>query len=276
MQTIVSTQWLNDHLDDPDLIILDATIPSVNANQDADFQDIQIPGARFFDLKGVFSDAESKLPNMLPSPAIFESGCQKLGINAESQIVIYDKLGIYSSPRARWMFKVMGHDEVAVLDGGFPAWIDGNYETEPTEVRLYASGDFEANYRPDLVRDSIAVAENISQSTAIVIDARSAGRFNGTAPEPRKELKVGHIPGSLNLPYGNVLRDGHFLPKPELASVINDLELGDAPLIFTCGSGITACIIMLACEMVNKNGKSVYDGSWSEWGRPEENFPIRP
>ena len=269
---LVSVTWLHENFDNPDLIILDASPPNNKSNLVATFPGIQIKGARFFDMKNSFSDLENPIPNMLPSPEQFEEACRKLGINKNSKIIVYDNLGIYTSPRVWWMFRAMGHHEIAVLDGGLSAWKNAGYDCETSTKTAHSPGNFEATYQPALVKGVENVLQNINKEKALVIDARSTGRFHGTAPEPRTNLKGGHIPKSLNLPFGQVLKEGHFLPKDELEKAFQSLNLDDRPLVFTCGSGITACVIMLASELVLDNPKAVYDGSWSEWGLLEDEF----
>jgi thiosulfate/3-mercaptopyruvate sulfurtransferase len=274
MGPLVSATWLNEHLSDPDLVILDASIPKIGEVGPHPLADHCIPGARFFDLNGVFSDRLTDLPHNLPSPEVFTQASRQLGINERSRIVVYDHHGIYVSPRAWWMFRAMGHENVAVLNGGLPQWIASGFPTSPKCPAVELTGDFTARSNSDLICDSAWMIDNLSSRIAKVVDARSSGRFCGVEPEPRKGLKGGHIPESVNLPFDQVIRDGKFLPKEELAGVIGKLELGDGPLAFTCGSGVTACVIMLACELVLPNPKRVYDGSWSEWGQPEKKFPI--
>ncbi len=274
LPTLVSVAWLKEHLHDPDLVILDASIPKIGEVGPHPLADQCIPGARFFDLNGIFSDKLTDLPHNLPSPDVFTQASRRLGINANSKIVIYDHHGIYVSPRAWWMFRAMGHEHVTVLDGGLPKWLEAGLPTTAPSPAVEHSGDFTAQLNPELICDSAWMLENLASPSAKVLDARSSGRFCGLEPEPRQGLKGGHIPGSLNLPFDRVLRDGQFLPKAELASVVSELELGNSPLVFTCGSGVTACIIMLACELVLPNPKRVFDGSWAEWGQPDRNFPI--
>lgn len=264
---LVTPEWLKSHMNDPKLIILDASMPENKSGQDSDLIDVQIKNARFFDLKNSFSDKESSLPNMLPTEASFTIACQDLGINADSLIVVYDNLGVYSSPRVWWMFKAMGHENITVLDGGLPKWIKQGLPTEPIQKSNYAKGTFSAKFRPSMVKNAVQILKNIDQNQALVIDARSSGRFCGMEPEPRKDLKGGHIPGSLNLPFTEVLKDGQFLPKEDLKQIFENLQLGDRSLVFTCGSGLTACIILLASQLVQKNTTAVYDGSWTEWGQ---------
>ncbi|MEH6680940.1 MAG: sulfurtransferase [Sediminicola sp.] len=271
---IVSISWLNQHLSDGDLVVLDGSIQENISDLTPSYTDIQIKGARYFDIKNSFCAKDTDLPNMLPSPEEFTAECQKLGINSDSRIIVYDHLGIYSAPRVWWMFRAMGHANVAVLDGGLPEWAKMGLPTEALGATITTTkGNFEANYQPRLVKTSVDILDNLDKKNALVIDARSSGRFYGLIPEPRKDLKGGHVPDSLNLPYTEVLREGKFLPKEELLQLFEHLNLGDRPLIFTCGSGLTACIILLACELVLENHTSVYDGSWSEWGQLE-NAPI--
>lgn len=264
---LVTTDWLKNNLNNPKLIILDASMSDNKSGQNSDLGDVQIKNARFFDLKNSFSDKESSLPNMLPSEVSFTKACQDLGINTDSIIVVYDNLGVYSSPRVWWMFKAMGHDDIAVLDGGLPKWAEDGFPTEPIQAGTYPKGTFIANFRPNMVKNAADILKNIDQKEALVIDARSSGRFCGMEPEPMADLKGGHIPGSLNLPYTDVIKDGQFLPPDHLKQIFEKLQMEDHSLVFTCGSGLTACIILLASELVQKNPTAVYDGSWTEWGQ---------
>ena len=268
-QPIVSPKWLYEHLDHPDLIILDASLAANKSKLDSEFANVQIKGSRFFDLKNTFRDKKNALPNTLPDPQLFARACRELGICTRSKIVVYDHLGIYSSPRVWWMFKTMGHRDVAVLDGGLPAWVNEGFEVETRQDQAVKTGDFSANYQAELVANMDRVVSNLQHKSAVVIDARSAERFKGTAPEPRKGLESGHIPGAKNIPFKDVLNEGKYKPKAELRAIFESLKLDNHPLIFTCGSGITACIIMLASELIQKNPCAVYDGSWTEWAQTE-------
>ncbi|MES2238648.1 MAG: sulfurtransferase [Bacteroidota bacterium] len=261
---IVSVNWLKQNLQDPELIILDAVL-------DIPPHDLQIIGARTFDIKNKFSDTSVPLPNTLPKPEAFAAEAQKLGINKNSKIVVYDTKGIYSSPRAWYLFKSMGHENVWVLDGGMPAWIKEDLPTEIVTIQSYSKGDFEANFNPEMFKNKEQLLENISSKKAVVIDARSSDRFHAETEEPREDLRSGHIPGATNLPFATILKDGKYKSKEELEQI---LPHQDQPLYFSCGSGITACIDLIAYELIDsKNPKAVYDGSWTEWGQ-DHSLPI--
>ena len=265
----VSPQWLKDNLSHPDLIILDASQLDNKAGLTAEFENVQIKGARAFDIKNKFSDTTSDFPNTLLNEQAFEMACQQIGINNNSKIVVYDNLGIYTSPRVWWMFKTMGHDNITVLDGGLPTWITEGNETEEIKVSNYQEGNFKAQFKSHKIKSFTAIKNNVQSRKALIIDARSEGRFNGTAPEPRADLRGGNIPQSINIPFQEVMENGQFKSKTALAQVFSPLELTTQPLIFSCGSGITACIILMAYEMVQDNETSVYDGSWTEWAQLE-------
>ncbi len=273
MNSLVSTAWLSKNFKDPDLVILDASLESNVANLEVNYPNIQIKGARFFDFKNVFVDENSDLPNMLPSPTVFEKECRKLGINTSSKIVVYDNVGVYASPRVWWMFKAMGHDSIAVLDGGLTNWKNNNLDCEPIGQAKVKFGNFKVNFKPELVRNSLQILENLDKEKEIVLDARSTQRFKGLIPETRENLKSGHIPNSFNLPFLEVLNDGTFQSKEELILVFDKFNIKDKDLIFTCGSGITACILQLASEIIGHTNTSIYDGSWTDWGQID-GFPI--
>ncbi|WP_236669124.1 sulfurtransferase [Aquimarina mytili] len=267
-QPLVSVSWLSEHLNHPDLIILDATIKKAANNSNEKYPKLRIKNARFFDIKKAFSDTSTDIPNMLSSPKVFSEACKKLGISNHHKIVVYDKIGIYSSARVWWMFKIMGHQNIAVLDGGLPAWQQQNLAIEPeTNDNTYNLGDFRASFNSKLVVDAKKVLNEINNESTLILDARSPGRFTAQEPEPRASLKGGHIPNSMNLHYKDILRDRHMLPVDELKEILDDFNIENKKLIFTCGSGITACIIMLAAKLAQYHNVSVYDGSWSEWGQ---------
>lgn len=260
---IVSAAWLHEHLNDPKLIILEARLDHNQSNLENQNPNLQIKSARLFDIKNNFSDTSNPLPNTFPSATQFTTESQKLGINKNSTIVVYDTLGIYSSPRAWWMFKAMGHSNVFVLDGGLPEWIKEGFPTEESQETTFPKGDFEAKFQPELIKNKEQILENITTKEAVLMDARSADRFHATNEEPRAGLRSGHIPDSINVPYTELQQDGKFKSTDELKKI---LKLNDQPLLFTCGSGITACIVLLASELISDSPKAVYDGSWTEWG----------
>ena len=263
--TIVSSKWLRDNLYSSNLVVLDASQPRGKSESISQ----QIIGARPFDIKGVFSDKSSSLPNTFPSKEQFEEGCQELGINSSSKIVVYDSLGIYTSPRAWFMFKAMGHENIAVLDGGFPEWIAMGFETETIVEKKYSIGNFKATLQSEMIRSIDFVRENLAKKESLVIDARSADRFNSLVPEPRADLRRGNIPNSINIPFQDMLENGKFKSVENLARLFKENNIENKSLVFSCGSGITACIVLLATELVFEGDKSIYDGSWTQWAQLE-------
>ena len=268
-KNIVSVQRLKDNIDHENLVVIDASQGKTASGETSNFEGFQLHGALFFDIKNVFSDQESGLSNTLPSAVKFEKECQKLGINQDSIIVVYDNLGIYYSPRVLWMFKTMGHKEIYVLDGGLPEWSRLGNAIIPKKESIKTSGNFKSTFKPEKVKNLDFMLQNITQNESVVIDARSPDRFSGIKKEPRANAKSGHIPKSINIHYKSVLTDGCFKPKNELSRLFEEKGISNAPIVFTCGSGITACIMLLASEMILENTKSVYDGSWNEWGQTE-------
>lgn len=265
MKELVSVEWLNENIALPNLVILDASPKSTVSGSFSLHENSTIGGARFFDLKENFADKDSEFPNTVPSPEQFQAECQKLGINKNAKIVVFDNLGIYTSPRVWWLFKIMGHEDVSVLNGGLPEWISEGYSVEPKVEREFVPGDFEAKFDKKFVKSYTDIIENLTTESFCVVDARSEGRFNGTEPEPRKHLQSGSIKGSVNIPYQAVLKDGKYKSPLELRKLFSEKEIGYKELVFSCGSGLTACIVMLAGEMAYKKGKYIYDGSWTEW-----------
>ncbi len=269
MSEIVSADWLNQHIKDENLIVLDASFPKFGVKENPELDNITLPGARFFDLKGKFSDASSPFPNTMPSEEQFERECKKLGINQDSILIVFDNEGIYSSPRIWWMFKVMGHDKVSVLDGGLPEWVNKGFSTCQREKKIYELGNFRAHFHTRFVKRYEDILNTILSNTYTIVDARSEGRFNGTEREPRASLKSGNIPNSVNIPFKTVLENGKFKSVAKLKKIFNAKCLGSKDLIFTCGSGLTACIILLASELAYKKNQFVYDGSWTEWAEKQ-------
>lgn len=257
---LVSVEWLSRHLNEPNLVVLDASMGQANP--------LRIPGARIFDFDKKICDRASPLPHMMPTPHHFEEEVRLLGINNQSNIIVYDTKGIYSSPRARWMFKAMGHDSISVLDGGLPAWMEAGFTVESYSADDSMKGTFKACPQPGYFCNAATVAEALNDRRYTVLDARSEGRFFGREPEPRSGLRPGHMPGARNLPFNEVLQKGRYRSIHELSTILASKGSLGQKLIFSCGSGVTACIPAFAAELVGYSEISVYDGSWSEWGIP--------
>ena len=258
---IVSVSWLHNHLDAENLVVLDGTI-----GKTPDDNSLQIPKARFFDLQNKFSDRDDPFPNAFPPMEQFEKEAQALGINSDTAIVVYDDKGIYSSARVWWMFKAFGHDNVAVLSGGFPAWKKGGYPTEKVLSYSGQEGNFKARFHPEMMEFFNDVKIAVQNNTHTIIDARSADRFEGKVSEPRAGLRQGTIPNSVNLPFTDLLEDGCLKPKIELEKAFKKVADKNDQVIFSCGSGITACVLALGATVADYKNIAVYDGSWTEWG----------
>lgn len=263
---LVSTAWLAERLGDPIVRVVDATLPLVG--QPGHGRDSyvagHIPGAVFFDINAI-ADPDTDLPHMLPSPAAFAEAAAKLGLGRHHTIVVYDAHGIYSAPRVWWTLRVMGYPQVFVLDGGLKVWVAEGRAVETAESSPNAVAVAPA-FIPDLVADITHVTEVLGSGAAQVVDARSAGRFRGEAPEPRATLRSGHMPGALNLPFNEVLNaDGTLKPATELASAFGHIDL-TRPIVTSCGSGVTASVLALALARLGRFDVAVYDGSWTEWG----------
>lgn len=269
---VVSVDWLLEHLENESLVILDATIPKVGSKTIEILEEkSQIKKAHFFDLKD-FSDAEAPLPNTMLTGEKFQQKAKQFGINNNHCIVVYDDLGIYSSPRVWWMFQLMGFENIAVLDGGFPEWKAKKYPIEKFSHKTLSKGSFTANYHFEKITFMTDVLANVSSKKYLVLDARSEGRFFGTEPEPRKEVRGGHIPNSKSLPHTDILDETKMKPIDELKMIFETKNPENKPLIFSCGSGITASILALGATIAGIKNHSVYDGSWTEWGL--SNAPI--
>lgn len=267
-KTLVSTEWLAAHIKDPDLRIIDGSwhLPAAGRDAKAEYNDAHIPGARFFDIDEI-SDHRSELPHMAPPPEKFMSRLRAMGIGDGHQVVVYDTVGVSSAARVWWLFRLMGQDNVAVLDGGLAKWQAEGRATEdlPPIVR---DRHMTVRVQNQLVRDVTQVSAASKLGDTQILDARSAGRFAGTDPEPRDGLRAGHIPGSRNLPFQTLLNANGTLKDADAlrsAFAAADVDL-NKPVITTCGSGVTACILALAMERLGKRDWSVYDGSWAEWG----------
>jgi len=264
---VVSVEWLNENLTNPNLVILDASPKSTVKGKVSPFQELCIPNAIIIDLKQNFTNKESNFPNTVPSESQFEKECQRLGINKTAKIVVYDNLGIYTSPRVWWLFKIMGHEDISVLNGGLPEWIKKGYKTvqKPASKNQNLGGNFQSNLNPEFIIRHATVVENIASNKFLLVDARSNGRFSGKEEEPRKYLKSGCIPNSKNMPYQNVLENGKFKSVEKIRELFKEQAIQKNKLVFSCGSGLTACIVLLAYEIAFKKSRYLYDGSWTEY-----------
>ena len=266
-EPLVSVHWLYQNIEATNLIVLDGTLPKVSLNKTANNPEAnQIPNARFFDIKNTFSIQGATFPNTVITPEDFEIAARELGIKKNSCIVVYDTHGVYSSPRVWWLFKTMGFENIAVLDGGFPAWKEANYSIEKKQIYDFELGDFEVNYQSKKIINSEIVLQSITKKSKQIVDARSAGRFNAEEPEPRKDVRSGHIPSSTNLPYSSLLHNFKLKPTDDLVQLFYKANPKSQELIFSCGSGITACVLALGATIAGYKEISVYDGSWTEWG----------
>ena len=266
---VVSTAWLGEHLGEPSLRVIDATwyLPALQRDARAEFREAHVPGAVYFDIDAI-AERESGLPHMLPDATTFGEAVGALGIGDGDRIVVYGGKYLSASARVWWTFRVFGHERVAVLDGGFPRWREEGRPVEAGDARP-AVGRFTARFRPELVASLEDVRRNLETHRMQVLDARSPGRFAGTEPEPRPGLRGGHIPGSLSLPYDRLFRreDGTLLPPGDLRRLFEDARVEPGrPVVTTCGSGVTACILALGLQLVGRHDVRVYDGSWAEWG----------
>ncbi len=274
---LVSAEWLLTHLAAPDVRVLDATWFMPDTDQlGKDAYDAQhIPGARFFDIDEI-ADTDSPLPHMLPAPEKFASRARKLGLGDGHRIICYDQNGYFAAARAWWMFRLMGHEDVAVLDGGFDAWRNAGGEVEDLPPLYAADRHFTVRFRSDLIRDKARIAEISQNGEAQIVDARSAARFKGEVDEPRPGLRRGHIPGSINVPTSSVIDAKGFIKnEAELKKVFADAGVAlDKPIINTCGSGVSAAVIALAQAIAGNDSTGLYDGSWTEWGAEGSETPV--
>jgi thiosulfate/3-mercaptopyruvate sulfurtransferase len=267
-KTLVSTAWLAAHLKDPDLRVIDASwyLPGSDRNALAEYKSAHIPGARFFDIDEI-TDSRSSLPHMAPPPEKFISRLRAMGVGDGHQVVIYDGSGLFSAARVWWTFRLMGKVDVAVLDGGLPKWRAEGHEIEdmPPVLRDRHMTTSRQNH---LVKDVTQVAHAAKLGEAEIIDARSAARFKGEAPEPRAGLRSGHIPGSKNVPFSTLLHaDGTMKSPSDLRAVFEAAGVNlSKPAITSCGSGVTAAVLSLALERIGHRNHALYDGSWAEWG----------
>lgn len=267
---LVSIRWLSEHLGEPGLVVLDASMKPIGAAADAaqTSTEVFLPGAQVFDFDTRICDRSTSLPHMMPGAESFAREVRALGVNQSSNVVVYDRMGIFSSPRAWWMFLAMGHETVSVLDGGLPGWRAAGLPIESGPRAPVAPGNFVARPRPELFVDADHVSAALSDPLAAVLDARSEARFLGREAEPRPGLRSGHMPNAVSLPFSAVMAEGRMRSPEELASILATKAQGRERLVFSCGSGVTACTLALAAELAGYRDKAVYDGSWSEWGLP--------
>ncbi|MEH7829591.1 3-mercaptopyruvate sulfurtransferase [Gemmobacter denitrificans] len=267
-RTLVSTAWLDAHLKDPDLRVLDASwyLPDMGRDAKAEYAAGHIPGARFFDIDEI-SDQRSSLPHMAPPVEKFISRMRAMGVGDGHQVVVYDGMGLFSAARVWWLFRLMGKTDIAVLDGGLPKWKAEGRELEDM-APILRDRHITVSRQAALVKDVTQVAHASKLGEAQIIDARSAPRFRGEVPEPRPGLRSGHIPGSKNVPFTDLLQpDGTMKDLAALRAVFTAAGVDLAkPAITSCGSGVTAAVLALALERIGHRNWSLYDGSWAEWG----------
>jgi len=266
---VVDTNWLAEHLTAPDLVVVDGSLhlPTKQRDPKAEYAARHIPGALFFDIDDI-KDETNPLPHMLPSPAKFASKVKKMGIGDGMRVIAYDNEGLYSAARVWWMFRAMGHEDVAVLDGGLPKWIaEGRPVTDEAPAHR-TERHFTPRFNAALVRDKADVQQALKTMSEQVVDARAAGRFRGEAPEPRAGLRAGHMPGARNVPFISLQNEnGTLKPADELRRVFDTAGVNiHKPITTSCGSGVTAGVLSLALALIGNPDAAVYDGSWTEWG----------
>lgn len=272
LNPLVSTAWLAEHLNSPDVRVVDASwhMPAAGRDAKAEFAEAHIPRAVFFDIDEI-ADTSSDLPHMLPAPEKFSSRMRKLGLGDGNRIVIYDNSDVRSAARVWWMFRYFGHDDVAVLDGGFSKWVA---EGRPVDdmIDIARERHFTARVDTTLARNRGDVMRIVANGNAQIVDARSAPRFKGEEPEPREGLRSGHMPNAFNVPNGQLFNeDGTFKSADTLKALFTGAGVNLAkPVVTSCGSGITACNLALALDLAGARQVAVYDGSWVEWGAGKE------
>jgi thiosulfate/3-mercaptopyruvate sulfurtransferase len=269
MGPLVTTEFLAAELGNPDLVVFDATkyLPNEPKDGKAEFLRAHIPGARYFDIDQI-ADPDTDLPHMVPSPGRFAKLMGALGVGNGSMVVFYDQKGLASAARGWWLMGLFGHDNAAVLDGGLPKWLKEGRTTQDGEATAPAPAVFRPDYRAAQLRGVGDMLRNVLTSAEQVVDARAAGRFSGAVPEPRAGMRSGHIPGAVSLPYTDLLlADGTFRSAGEVRGLFEAAGVdGSLPVVTSCGSGVTACILTLGLRVAGFPEGAVYDGSWTEWG----------
>jgi thiosulfate/3-mercaptopyruvate sulfurtransferase len=269
MHALVTTDWLAGELGKPDLVVFDATkyLPNEAKDGHAEFRIAHIPGARYFDIDEI-ADPDTDLPHMVPTPGRFARLMGALGVGNASRVVFYDQKGLASAARGWWLMGLFGHDAAAVLDGGLPKWRREGRATESGEPPAPSPASFRPDYRATRLRGIGDVLHNVTTGVELVLDARAAGRFTGTTPEPRAGMRSGHIPDSASVPYTDLLNDdGTLRPPAALRARFAAAGVdGTRVPVTSCGSGVTACILTLGLRLAGLPEGAVYDGSWTEWG----------
>lgn len=271
----VTPEWLHDHLSDDDLIVLDVStpLPTVPCDYRQKWLEEHIPTAQFFHQDEI-ANTDIPLPHMLPSTEVFSQSVGDMGIGNDTKVVIYAKNNLFSSPRAWWTFTTMGHKNIKILAGGIDAWKSAGFKTESGPVTPPAAKTFIAKCHTDNVLNCEQMLEFVHEGKMQIIDARSAARFLAQAPEPRPGLRMGHIPGSKNMPWDLLVENGQFKSPKQLEAIFAEQGIDiDAPSVTTCGSGMTAAVIYMALTLLGNHQVKLYDGSWAEWGQ-DNGLPI--